>query len=112
MKFDLSRWESALEREDEEKERERLRFLERSRAALKQYLQNRKVKKAYLAGSILQAGRFYPFSDIDIAVEGLNEEYLKTLIDLEELLGREVDLIELEQCRFRDSIERRGLRIL
>ena len=111
-RFDTSLWEKALEEEYQRRENERAQALERSKFSLKQYFRNQKVKKVYLVGSVVQAGKFYPFSDIDIAVEGLKEEYLKTRSSLEALLERDVDLIELEKCRFRASIEERGVRIL
>jgi len=65
-----------------------------------------------LTGSILREGKYYPFSDLDIAVEGLQEDYFKTLVQLEDLLDRNVDLIELESCRFSQEIQERGLKIL
>ncbi|MFN3533576.1 MAG: hypothetical protein ACK41Q_13885 [Candidatus Brocadia sp.] len=42
-----------------------------------------------------EEGKFYPFSDIDVVVDGLDEDYLKTLAELEEILERNVDLIEM-----------------
>jgi len=46
-------------------------------------------------------------------VEGLpEEEYLITLADLRCLLHRDVDLIEIEKCRFRRHILEKGLRVL
>jgi hypothetical protein len=33
-----------------------------------------------------------------VAVGGLKEEYFKTLLGLEDVLGRNVDLIEIEKC--------------
>jgi len=47
-----------------------------------------------------------------VVVDGLEEEYFKTLTELEEMLERDVDLIELGKCRFKDSLEKRWLRII
>lgn len=47
-----------------------------------------------------------------VDVDGLEEEYFKTLTELEEMLERDVDLIELGKCRLKDSFEKRGLRII
>ncbi len=69
------------------------------------------MEKVYLTGSLLREDGFYPFSDIDLAVEGLQEDYFKLVVALEDLMGRWVDVIELEKCRFRDRIERQGVRI-
>ena len=47
-----------------------------------------------------------------MVVDGLEEEYFKTLTELEEMLERDIHLIELGKCRFKDSLEKRGLRIV
>jgi predicted nucleotidyltransferase len=78
---------------------------------LTRFFRDKQVAKVYLTGSLLREGDFYPFSDIDLAVEGLREDYFKLLVDLEELMGRWVDVIEFEKCRFREQIERQGVRI-
>jgi len=104
-------WEKALEVEQQEREQERRRLLARAKEELAHFFQSKEVEKVYLTGSLLQEGNFYPFSDIDLAVEGLKEDYFKLLVDLEEFMGRWVDIIELEKCRFRDRIESQGVRI-
>lgn len=111
MKFDISRWEKALHQEASEREKARREALGRCLTLLEQYFKNKKVEKVYLTGSIILEGKFYAFSDVDIAVEGLREQYLKTLSDLEGLVEREVDLIELEKCPFREQVEKSGKRI-
>ena len=58
------------------------------------------VRRAFLVGSILEEGKFYPFSDIDGRVEGFQGDYFKTITEVEGLLNRTVDLIEGERCRF------------
>lgn len=108
---DISLWERLQEERAAQREQERLQMLERAVALLQQYFASRQVDAVYLTGSILREGRFYPFSDIDVAVEGLREDYLRTMVDLERLLDRDIDLIELEKCPFRDAILRRGMRI-
>ena len=78
---------------------------------LANFFKDKQVEKVYLTGSLLREDGFYPFSDIDLAVEGLQEDYFKLLVALEDLMGRWVDVIELEKCRFREQIERQGVRI-
>lgn len=112
MTFDISRWERTIEEQNQKMETERCLAFKKYSRALKDFFRHKRVKRAYLVGSILREGRFYPFSDIDIAVEGLEEDSLQLGCALEHLLERDVDLIELERCPFRDSIEKRGLRIL
>lgn len=107
----LALWEQGLEAEQREREQERQRVLSRVKKDLARFFRDKQVAKVYLTGSLLREGDFYPFSDIDLAVEGLQEDYFKLLVDLEELMGRWVDVIELEKCRFREQIERHGVRI-
>lgn len=110
--FDISIWEEMIEKGYKKREEERLKTLRKSVKILKDYFKGKRVKKVFLVGSILEEGRFYPFSDVDVAVEGLIEGYFKTLSEIEGLLERSVDLIELEKCRFKNAIERNGRRII
>jgi hypothetical protein len=48
---------------------------------------------------------------VDIAVKGLpKNEYYRFVADISSLLERPVDVIELENCAFRETIEMRGSR--
>lgn len=58
---------------------------------------------------MLNEGQFNEYSDIDIAVEGLQEDYFAVMTELEQLLNRDVDIIELENCRFAALLKKRGL---
>ena len=110
--YDISLWERFLGEEYKEREKERRDILKISVKTLKAYFKGKDVKRVFLVGSILKKGCFYPFSDIDVAVDGLKEEYFKTLLELEDILKRNVDLIEIEKCRFKNSLERKGLKVL
>jgi predicted nucleotidyltransferase len=110
--FDTSRWEAALEAEARRREEQRRFILCQIREKLPQFFQGKRVGAVYVTGSVLRPGDFYPFSDVDIAVEGLQENYFRLLVQLEDLLERQVDLIELETSRFADSIRESGIRIL
>jgi predicted nucleotidyltransferase len=110
--FDLSLWEEAISREFAEREKERLATLSRVGPLLTDYFKKKKPNHVFLVGSILEEGRFYPYSDIDVLVKGLRGDYLKTVTEMEALLNRTVDLIEGERCRFLISLEQKGRRIL
>ncbi|MBI4966232.1 MAG: nucleotidyltransferase domain-containing protein [Desulfomonile tiedjei] len=109
---DLFLWEAALLEKYRQREVLRQQILADAIEALKKYFRGKRVSKVYLTGSVLQEGKYYPFSDLDIAVEGLEEDYFETLVQLEDLLDRNVDLIELESCRFKQEIQERSLKIL
>ncbi len=109
--FDLSLWEEKLIREYEERGLKRKKLLEKIIPELKEYFRDKKVDMVFIFGSILAESLFYDFSDVDIACEGLKENYFRVFSDLEDLVGRNTDLVELEYCKFREEILKRGIRI-
>ncbi len=110
--FDTSLWEKSLHEEYRRREQERLQVLAEVKHHLFAFFSGKQVKAVYLTGSLFREGKFYAFSDVDIAVEGLEEDYFGVLVALEDLLNRKVDLIELERCRFSQAIRDTGLKIL
>ncbi|MGC8778685.1 MAG: nucleotidyltransferase family protein [Candidatus Caldatribacteriaceae bacterium] len=110
--FSINLWEKLLLEKEREKERERREILGKVLETLRGYFAAKKVKAVYLWGSILREGEFSPFSDIDIAVEDLKEDYFQVLCELEEVLQRDVDLVEIEKCTFRGKILQEGVKIL
>ncbi len=66
--YTISLWERFLDKEYNDREKERLAILKASVNALKGYFKDKNVKQVFLVGSILKKGSFYPFSDIDVAV--------------------------------------------
>jgi predicted nucleotidyltransferase len=111
-KFSTHLWKRLLEERQKDKERKRVETLESVCKSLREYFSPKKVQAVYLCGSITREGEFDSFSDIDVAVEGLEEDYFATLCELEELLKRNVDLIELRKCSFREGILKEGVRVL
>lgn len=110
--FNDSLWVKIVEDKYNEKEYNRREILCKIKKILKDYFARTKVKKVYIIGSILEEGAFYDFSDIDIAVEGLEERYFKVSSELENLIGREVEIIELERCGFSDYLVKNGMRVI
>lgn len=110
--FDTSLWEKSLEEEYGRRERDRLQLLGRAEALLPAYFSGKRVKAVYLTGSVLREGQFLDFSDVDIAVEGLKENYFQVLVQLEDLLDRQVDLIELENCRLAEAIRQHSRQVV
>ena len=110
--FDTSRWEKSLEEEYARREGDRLQLLRHAKATLPVYFADKRVVAVYLTGSLLREGQFRDFSDVDIAVEGLGENYFEVLVQLEDLLDRGVKLIELESTRFAKAIRQKGRRVV
>jgi predicted nucleotidyltransferase len=112
MVFDTSLLEKITEEKARKREEKRIRLLSETIVKLKTFFEGKRVRHVYLTGSILRERNFYDFSDIDVAVEGLEEDYFRTLVEIEDLLDRDVDLIELERCRFKEFIKADGLRVI
>lgn len=112
MQLDIRLWEELKKGEASLREKERKKTLAETKGLLKKYFGDKRVNRVFLFGSILKKGDFYPFSDIDVVVDGLSERYFKTLCDLEEILGREVDLVEFESSRLKEAISKRGMKII
>ncbi|MEW6540418.1 MAG: nucleotidyltransferase domain-containing protein [Bacillota bacterium] len=110
--FDTSLWRAAIAKKNLKREAYRRRKLAQLRRQLADYFARKKVARVYVIGSIVRPGAFDETSDIDIAVLGLKEDYLRVSSELEALVERELDLIELEYCRFAAEVEREGLRII
>jgi len=110
--FDISLWVESQKEGYKKREEKRRAFLNSLIKKLIDYFKDREVKEVYIIGSILEEGNFYEFSDIDMAVRGLKDGYSKVYGDLEEIVERTIDLIELERCSFRDILKKRGLRII
>lgn len=102
--YDTSLWEKELARKRQEREKMRRKMLAESLSKLKKYFRGKKEGSVYLAGSILRPGKFYDFSDIDIALEREPENPFEMTAELEQVIGRPVDLIALKHCRFRDQL--------
>ncbi|MBI4587022.1 MAG: nucleotidyltransferase domain-containing protein [Planctomycetes bacterium] len=66
--------------------------------------------QAYIFGSLAKKGRFHKNSDIDLAVSGLSDEYLFRFgAELSECMGREVDVLQVEQLKKRPHLNQRIL---
>ncbi len=70
------------------------------------------VCEVYLFGSLIKPKGFTKNSDLDVAVLGLKNEYFfKFMAELQESVGSNVDLIELERCRFKERIRKEGIKV-
>ncbi|MEB3336776.1 MAG: nucleotidyltransferase domain-containing protein [Leptolyngbyaceae bacterium] len=68
------------------------------------------IDRGYIFGSLTQSGRFTQNSDVDLAVETLNQGDPFGLISfLSTHVNREVDLVPLDQCHFADKIRQEGI---
>lgn len=113
MPFSTSLLFEIEEQKKEGLEKTRLEFLNKALTEVKNVFNQYQVQEVYLTGSVLVPYKFTPRSDIDIAVRGLsNEHYYTVLSKLEEALLRNVEIIDLEQCRFAENILKTGIKII
>ena len=100
-----------LQKRDAARHRRRLAALadtrRRLRAALAELMPGRQV---IVFGSLTKPGVFHDRSDVDLALEGPSAalDPLKLTSELMERLARPVDVVVLDQCRFREKIQREG----
>jgi predicted nucleotidyltransferase len=79
--------------------------------AVAELLNQRGASEIWLFGSLVAGGHPHEDSDVDLAVKGLSAVGLiKTLIEVEALLGARVDLVRLEEANasLRDRIYKEG----
>lgn len=69
-------------------------------------------KRVYQWGSLLRAGAFRPYSDIDIAIEGITdaEVFFALLGEAEKMTGFPLDIIQIEKVvpEYADDIRTKG----
>ena len=103
-------WLQAREKKQQESERLRREALDQVDAVLQELAKRYTWTEVYLFGSVLQPGKFDKDSDIDLAVAGLPKQDLYRLTaELMSLLGRNVDLVILEEASFSEKIRQKGV---
>jgi hypothetical protein len=99
-----------LTRLRQQSERDRQQLLQSALMWLQHHAIQFGIERGYVFGSITQPGRFSPHSDLDLAVESLQQGDPFGLIGYLSLhLNREVDLVPLDQCHFADKIRLIGI---
>jgi predicted nucleotidyltransferase len=108
-KFDTSLLDQTLAEQQKQREEERLATLQQVLAWLHQYGPAYGIQRAYLFGSLLRPNRFGQHSDVDVAVEALDaNHFFSAMAALSEVVGRDVDLVELCKCPFAERIRQTG----
>lgn len=97
--------EKYLREIEKKKEFKRKELLNKTLKALEELSKEFLFKEAYIFGSIIKEKKFYYDSDIDIAVSGLkDEDFFRFMARLYDILGREVEVVQLEEHPFKDKI--------
>ena len=98
-----------LEKESNEKERQAL--LEKTIFVLNEKLSGKGLE-IYLVGSITKPYAFTQLSDIDIVLKGFRGDRFELWTQLEELIGRNIELILYESCSFKEDLDSLGLKVI
>lgn len=108
--FDTSVLDQAIAERSARWEAERQDLLARLLHWLDEHGRRYTLSQAYIFGSIARPGRFTDRSDIDVAVTVLPDTpFFALMAALSTAMGRDVDLIDLNQCHFADKIQREGI---
>ncbi len=99
------------EKKDEKRERIRKSLLGNIFGVLKRLREEVYFREAYIFGSVTRPYQFGESSDVDIAFIGLNKERLFATIGfLSRELGRDVNVVLIENIHFREKILREGIK--
>lgn len=110
-RFSTSILDEVLMRQKKEREEQRLRLLDRIHEAISQLSTQVAFQDAYVFGSVVKPHRFIPDSDVDIGFIGLKDEgFFKAMAFLSEVVGRDVDVLQLEGHRMEWKVKREGIR--
>ncbi len=111
MSFDYSVLKKAVEMKRKKREKLRRETIERVFKVLDLLSERYGFEEAYIFGSLARPYRFREDSDVDIAFIGLkDEDFFRLMADLSEMVGRDVDVIQMERCGFSWLIEKEGIR--
>jgi len=109
----FSTWllDQAIAKERERQEQQRRERLGAAFQALEKLARQVPFQEAYIFGSLAKPHRFFKDSDIDIAFVGLKDEnFFQAIAFLSRELGRDVDVLQLEEHPLRDKIVREGIK--
>ena len=99
------------EKEKKQREEDRKAVLQKVTAILKKEFKGSAVE-AYLIGSILRPFGFSSHSDIDIVLKNYKGDRFEFWARLEREIGRRIEIIPFETCRFQEFVLKDGLKVI
>ena len=109
--FDTSIRDRALRQQRERLEKERRALLDVVEKTLNEIREKYGIREAYITGSLLQSHRWYPFSDVDVAVGGCSQHVLSIMGELEDATDKDVDVIDLDGHPLPDWVRKRSFKV-
>lgn len=92
-------------------EQERQKLLDLTRNVLREKFEGTSVT-IFLVGSVVRPGQFREDSDIDIILKGFEGNMLGLARELQEILGREVEIYPYDGSGYQEGLIRNGLRVI
>jgi len=89
----------------------RTQVLAKTISILKEKFQNSSVE-VYLVGSITRPFAFSSQSDVDIVLKHFQGDRFTLWPELEDLIGRPVEIILFESCHFQEFVEKEGVKVV
>ncbi len=109
--FEMHKLKDAYQRKDAEREKLRKITLKEACSILGKLSEEVQFEAAYIFGSVLEKNRFSEYSDVDIAFTGLDRDELFYVTGyISGKIGRDVNIIHLEDISFKDKILAEGFR--
>jgi predicted nucleotidyltransferase len=99
------------EKERAQREENRKGLLQKTTSVLEREFKGSSVE-VYLIGSILQPFNFTARSDIDIVLKNYQGDRFEFWAKLEREIGRRVEIIPFETCRFQELVLKNGFRVV
>jgi uncharacterized protein len=93
------------------REKNRKLILNKTILTLRQLFQDTPVE-VYLVGSIIRPFQFSAHSDIDIVVKNFHGDRFDLWTKIEDLVGRNVEIILFETCHFQEFVLKEGMKIV
>jgi len=108
--FNTELLDEVIKKKRKKKEELRLWVIAKILTALDRLSGEIAFDEAYLFGSVTKPFKFSERSDIDIGFIGLdNRHFFKVMSYISEEVGRDVDIIQLEDYRLADKIKKGGV---
>ena len=105
----MQKIKEAYQRKDAEREKLRIKTLQEVCNILGKLSEEVQFGAAYIFGSVLKENRFSEHSDVDIAFLGLDRDELFYVTSyISGKIGKNVNIIHLEDINFKDKILREG----
>ncbi len=99
------------EKEKQHREEDRKAVLQKVISILKKEFQGSSVE-VYIVGSILRPFSFSSHSDVDIVLKNFKQDRFELWPKLEREIGRTVEIILFETCRFQEFVLKEGLKVI